>query len=227
MAARFNPRCRCLFATHHHGLCSEELLGKLAALGHMQVAQDEHGGILPSFKLAPGWTAHSSWVAWPCCCCECPPQQGVRFLSRSGPAPNGSCGIQVAAACGLPASVVSRAAEVSRQAEKDAKRAAAGAGELVPQRQALSQAGSTAQSGRAPLLGKRRRLLSDFGLLQQERRACGDGARGKAVLGAGDPRAALAEVQAAVQAVLAGSPGAARQLACLHAALRCSMAWED
>ncbi|KAL4858267.1 DNA mismatch repair protein Msh6 [Chlorella vulgaris] len=82
-------RCRCLFATHHHGLCREGQLRPLVQLAHMQSAVEPGGrGLLPSFRLA------------------------------SGPAPNGSCGVLVAAACQLPPSVIARAAKGARTAEQ-------------------------------------------------------------------------------------------------------------
>ncbi|KAI3425826.1 hypothetical protein D9Q98_007801 [Chlorella vulgaris] len=82
-------RCRCLFATHHHGLCREGQLRPLVQLAHMESAVEPGGrGLLPSFRLA------------------------------SGPAPNGSCGVLVAAACQLPPSVIAKAAQVARMAEQ-------------------------------------------------------------------------------------------------------------
>jgi DNA mismatch repair ATPase MutS len=48
-------RCRCLFATHHHGLCREGQLRPLVQLAHMESAVEPGGrGLLPSFRLASG-----------------------------------------------------------------------------------------------------------------------------------------------------------------------------
>lgn len=119
--------------------------------------------------------------------------------------------------------MIARAAEKARQAEEEANREAAGVRKLLPQRQPFGAVNSRAQEERPLLHSKRRRLLSDFSLRQQQQAGCDDTARSEVLDGASDPQEALAVVQAAVRGVLAGAPGATGQLARLHTALRCSM----
>lgn len=121
------PSCRALFATHHHGLCSEPQLAALVQMGHMQSAVQPGRGLLPSYRLA------------------------------AGPAPNGSCGIQVAAACGLPPSLLDRAAEVAQRAEQVGQPSGRTGGGSPEGRQPLQQL-NTLQASQSPPAAKRRRL---------------------------------------------------------------------
>lgn len=145
--------------------------------------------------------------------------QGVLALAApAGPAPQGSCGINVAASCGLPSSVIARAAEVALKQEElpggnNAACAVAGAA-----------AGVAGRAARTPL-----RPLNEASLGQPAtKRQRGMGAQQaelrvrplqtpSATSKAAEWQAALAAVQAAARAVLAGAPGAAEQLLRLHA----------
>jgi DNA mismatch repair protein MutS len=79
-------RPRVLFATHCHELAREPELAPHVQACHMATRWDgEQQQLVHCYKLRPG------------------------------PAPSGSCGIQVAALAGLPAAVVARAAGISAQ----------------------------------------------------------------------------------------------------------------
>jgi DNA mismatch repair protein MSH6 len=76
---------RLLFATHYHGLTQEAALHGHVQVGHMAVQVSAgQDQMQPLYKLCPG------------------------------PAPQGSCGVMVAAAAGLPQGVVERAAQVTQ-----------------------------------------------------------------------------------------------------------------
>ena len=47
-------RCRCLFATHYHGLCSEAELAGVVSVGHMASEVDTAAGLVPLYRLRPG-----------------------------------------------------------------------------------------------------------------------------------------------------------------------------
>ena len=133
----------------------------------------------------------------------------------AGPAPLGSCGVAVAAACQLPHSVVAHAAEVAKRAEQAGRpeeRPALGVAAGSPSRQPLAER-NTSQQQSLPPPAKRQRL--------EAATAAGDIA-GEAL--AGEQREALAAVKAATLAALAGAPGAAAQLANLQAAVRAALA---
>ncbi|KAK9829493.1 hypothetical protein WJX72_006189 [[Myrmecia] bisecta] len=72
---------RTLFATHYHGLAEEAWAPGTVQMAHMQTQVDEQGSFVPLYRLQPG------------------------------PAPQGSCGIEVAGGAGLPPSVLSAAVE--------------------------------------------------------------------------------------------------------------------
>lgn len=189
-----SKRCRTLFATHFHALCRDPELTALARVAHMQSVAAPGLGLTPLYRLAPG------------------------------PAPQGSCGINVAASCGLPSSVIARAAEVALKQEElpggnNAACAVAGA--------AAGVAGSAA---RTPL-----RPLNEASLGQPAtKRQRGMGAQQAELLvrplqtpsaasKAAEWQAALAAVQAAARAVLAGAPRAAEQLLRLHAKMAAAL----
>ena len=161
------PSCRALFATHHHGLCSEPQLAALVQMGHMQSAVQPGRGLLPSYRLA------------------------------AGPAPNGSCGIQVAAACGLPPSLLDRAAEVAQRAEQVGQPSGRTGGGSPEGRQPLQQL-NTLQASQSPPAAKRRRLPPQPAAEEEQQEA-------------------LAAVRAVLHAALQGEPGAGRQLVRLQA----------
>jgi DNA mismatch repair ATPase MutS len=76
---------RLLFATHYHGLTQEAALRQHVQVGHMAVQVSAgQDHMQPLYQLRPG------------------------------PAPQGSCGVMVAAAAGLPQGVVERAAQVTQ-----------------------------------------------------------------------------------------------------------------
>lgn len=140
-------------------------------MGHMQSAVQAGRGLLPSYRLAPG------------------------------PAPNGSCGIQVAAACGLPPSLLDRAAEVAQHAEQAGQPGAPAGGGSPEGRQPLQQLNHL-QARQSPPAAKRRRLATVEGEQQE----------------------ALAAVRSVVQAALRGEPGAGQQLVRLQAQVTAALA---
>jgi DNA mismatch repair ATPase MutS len=144
-------------------------------MGHMQSAVQPGRGLLPSYRLAPG------------------------------PAPNGSCGIQVAAACGLPPSLLDRAAEVAQRAEQVGQCGGPAGGDSPDGRQPLQQLNTLQQVSQSPPPAKRRRLppLPAAEEEQQE---------------------ALAAVRAVVQAALQGEAGAGQQLVRLQAQVAAALA---
>lgn len=138
----------------------------------------------------------------------------------AGPAPLGSCGVAVAAACQLPPSVVVRAAEVAERAEqagRPAERPALLAGTAAgsPGRQPLAELHPSQQQGLPPP-AKRQRLEAAAG-------AAAAGGSASVAL-ATEQCEALAAVKAATLAALAGAPGATAQLANLQAAVRAALA---
>jgi hypothetical protein len=100
---------RLLFATHYHRLTLEPDLRARVQLGHMasELVVDEGGG--GGGVAGPGGQeAHG------------PGRLSLRntFELRPGAAPNGSCGIDVAAVAGLPGHVVARARAVAAVMER-------------------------------------------------------------------------------------------------------------
>ncbi|KAL4436867.1 hypothetical protein ABPG75_004006 [Micractinium tetrahymenae] len=189
-------RCRCLFATHFHALCRQPELTALAQVAHMQSAAAPGSGLTPFYRLAPG------------------------------PAPQGSCGINVAASCGLPPSVVARAAQVARQQEEQAGERSAG-----------SPASAGAAAGSPPRLplqplnqpspgrpgAKRQRRMEQQ--QQEEGPSLQAAIAGEAANDlAEEQQEALAAVRLAVQALLAGAPGAVQQLLRLQAEVAAALA---
>ena len=137
--------------------------------------------------------------------------------------------MQVAAACGLPASVVARAAQVARLAERGSA-VAMSSGSSGGSRGEEEAAGSGGSPGRRPLgaanqlahkvallPGKRRRLL---GAAVQEQ----EQAPPQKCAGGTERVEALAAVRAAVRGMMQGVPGAAERLLRLHEAARSALA---
>lgn len=221
-----SSRRRCLFATHYHSLCQDPSLASLVRMGHMRAAVDARQGLLPSYRLAPG--AHAGTrvalqrglallAASSCACKLVERHQGrpsVTHPSDAGPAPNGSCGIAVAAACQLPPGVIACAAAVAQQAERTGQPIGGGP----------SAGNGVGPSGRAPLHALNRQA----GIQQQQpepaaKRQRTDAAASNEHL-EGEQREALAAVRAALAAALAGEPGSAAQLVALQAAVREALA---
>lgn len=141
----------------------------------------------------------------------------------AGPAPLGSCGVAVAAACQLPPGVVARAAEVAERAEqagRPAERPAllAGTAASSPGRQPLAELNPSQQPGLPPP-AKRQRLEAAAGAAAA---AAAGGSASVALMT--EQCLALAAVKDATLAALAGAPGAAAQLANLQAAVRAALA---
>jgi DNA mismatch repair protein MSH6 len=84
-------RCRVMFATHYHALTKEPDLVGLVGLGHMVTSVSREQGLVPLYRL------------------------------EAGPSPEGSCGIEVAAASGLPAGLLHRATAMARVLEASSK----------------------------------------------------------------------------------------------------------
>ncbi|PRW57902.1 DNA mismatch repair Msh6 isoform X2 [Chlorella sorokiniana] len=175
-------RCRSLFATHYHSLTQEPALAALVQLGHMEAAVDPRRGLLPSYRLA------------------------------RGPAPLGSCGVAVAAACQLPQSVVARAAEVAERAERAGR----------PEEQPAGGAAAAGSPGRQPLAALNTGLQQGVPPPAKRQRLDPAAAEGSAL--AAEQREALEAVRAATLAALAGAPGAAAQLGNLQAAVQAALA---
>lgn len=212
------PPGRALFATHYHGLCQEPALARAARLAHMQAAVEPGRGLRPSFRLAPG--AATRWAPGLVVTALGPVQlDGCQLATSSsspqpphaGPAPSGSCGIQVAAACQLPPSVIKRAARVAQRAER---------GDLPGGRgSSAGGSGSGSADHRQPLHERNNALQPPAA----KRTRVADAAGSSAEL-AGEQQAALAAVRAALAAVSQGVPGAAEQLLRLQVAVRTALA---
>lgn len=137
----------------------------------------------------------------------------------AGPATIGSCGVAVAAACQLPRAVVARAAEVAERAER------AGRPEEQPANGQPAAAGSPDRQPLATLNAGQRERLPPPTKRQRLEQAAAAMPGGKADdLLAAEQREALEAVREATLAALAGAPGAAAQLANLHAAVRAALA---
>lgn len=137
----------------------------------------------------------------------------------AGPAPIGSCGVAVAAACQLPRAVVARAAEVAERAER------AGRPEEQPANGQPAAAGSPGRQPLATLNAGHREGLPPPTKRQRLEQAAAAMAGGNADdLLAAEQREALEAVREATLAALAGAPGAAAQLANLQAAVRAALA---
>ncbi|KAL4430604.1 hypothetical protein ABPG77_005844 [Micractinium sp. CCAP 211/92] len=179
-------RCRGLFATHFHALCRHPDLTAVAQVAHMQCGTAPGSGLTPFYKLAPG------------------------------PAPHGSCGIGVAATCGLPPSVLARAAQVARWQETLGGHSSTGSG--PPDAAAASDARLPLQPANQWPFGqppaKRQRRMERQQAAQEAppmQAAAADGGMVSA------QQEALVAVRGAVQAVLMGAPGAADKLLRLQA----------
>lgn len=77
-------RCRTLLATHYHSLTRDPHLQPHITLAHMATGVSSGGAYVPLYKL------------------------------RAGPAPQGSCGVEVAAVAGVPQDIIIRAQHMSR-----------------------------------------------------------------------------------------------------------------
>lgn len=132
----------------------------------------------------------------------------------AGPALSGSCGVQVAAACQLPASVIQRAAQVAQRAER---------GDLPGS--GRSSAGPATVGG---CDGSRQPLQEHNGPLQspaaKRARVAGLEHNDSTAQLAGEQQAALAAVRATLAAAVQGLPGAAEQLLQLQAAVSSALA---
>ena len=219
------PPGSALFATHYHGLCQEPALARAARLAHMQAEVEPGRGLRPSFRLAPGAARRqgclltsglpiSPSVRLPATCharLGAPRPPPPPNPPHAGPAPSGSCGIQVAAACQLPPSVIQHAAQVAQRAE---------CGELPGGRgSSAGGSGSGSADHRQPLHERNNSLQPPAA----KRARVADAAGGSAEL-AGEQQAALAAVRAALAAVSQGVPGAAEQLLRLQVAVRAALA---
>jgi len=106
------PAPRLLFATHYHRLTAEPALAGRLRLGHMlsELVEAGGGGSTAAAAAAGGMRRQQQQ--------QQNQQQPVLTLRNTfqlfpGAAPNGSCGIDVAAVAGLPPSVVARARQVA------------------------------------------------------------------------------------------------------------------
>lgn len=83
LAGKSGLHCRTLFATHYHSLCQDLELAKIVSNAHMATDVSDTKALLPLYKL------------------------------MAGPAPQGSCGVNVAASAGIPSSIIIRAGEMA------------------------------------------------------------------------------------------------------------------
>ncbi|GIL76571.1 hypothetical protein Vretifemale_6077, partial [Volvox reticuliferus] len=104
-----NLGCRTLFATHYHGLATEAAASAVAGqhtdLPSVASRQGEHpstsglGGLVTVSHMASTVTPEGGFVPL--------------HMLRLGPAPDGSCGLQVATLAGLPRQLLCRAQEIA------------------------------------------------------------------------------------------------------------------
>mmetsp|Transcript_36519 Transcript_36519/g.115186 ORF Transcript_36519/g.115186 Transcript_36519/m.115186 type:complete len:194 (+) Transcript_36519:63-644(+) len=99
VALTSRTRCRTLFATHHHNLLEEPDLQPPMASAAHMASTSREGNFVPLFKLTPG------------------------------PAPNGSCGVQVAGFAGLPDGILQAALARSAWFKRRRRARAEGRGE--------------------------------------------------------------------------------------------------